>query len=106
MAMLRRRSPITFSASLNSKKNTSSASRNCLFPTQINPKFKRYVAVMAKDCSAPLIETLINRKDLSQSEVELSLDFLQNDADEALISAFLVLLRSKGETYEEVWQER
>lgn len=40
--------------------------------------------------------------DLSESEAESSLEFLLNDANEALISAFLVLLRAKGETYEEV----
>lgn len=40
--------------------------------------------------------------DLSESEAEASLDYLLNDANEALISAFLVLLRAKGETYEEV----
>ncbi|KAF3969277.1 hypothetical protein CMV_006921 [Castanea mollissima] len=49
-----------------------------------------------------LIETLISRVDLSETEAEASLDFLLKDADEALISAFLVLLRAKGETYEEV----
>lgn len=40
--------------------------------------------------------------DLSEAEAEASLDFLLGGADEALISAFLVLLRAKGETYEEV----
>lgn len=40
--------------------------------------------------------------DLSEAEAEASLDFLLDGADEALISAFLVLLRAKGETYEEV----
>ncbi|XP_057479450.1 anthranilate phosphoribosyltransferase, chloroplastic-like isoform X1 [Actinidia eriantha] len=49
-----------------------------------------------------LIESLINRVDLSESEAEASLDFLLSEANEALISAFLVLLRAKGETYEEV----
>ncbi|KAF5476779.1 hypothetical protein F2P56_003481 [Juglans regia] len=49
-----------------------------------------------------MIESLIDRVDLSESEAEASLDFLLNDANEALISAFLVLLRAKGETYEEV----
>ncbi|XP_023919375.1 anthranilate phosphoribosyltransferase, chloroplastic [Quercus suber] len=49
-----------------------------------------------------LIETLISRVDLSEAEAEASLDFLLKDANEALISAFLVLLRAKGETYEEV----
>lgn len=49
-----------------------------------------------------MIESLINRVDLSESEAEASLEFLLNDADEALISAFLVLMRAKGETFEEV----
>ncbi|KAF5459919.1 hypothetical protein F2P56_019828 [Juglans regia] len=49
-----------------------------------------------------LVESLINRVDLSESEAEATLDFLLNDPSEALISAFLVLLRAKGETYEEV----
>ncbi|XP_010549687.1 PREDICTED: anthranilate phosphoribosyltransferase, chloroplastic [Tarenaya hassleriana] len=49
-----------------------------------------------------LIESLIDRVDLSESEAEASLEFLLNDANEALISAFLVLLRAKGETFEEV----
>ena len=49
-----------------------------------------------------LIESLINRVDLSEAEAEASLDFLLNEADEALISAILVLLRAKGETFEEV----
>ncbi|KAK6924837.1 Glycosyl transferase, family 3 [Dillenia turbinata] len=49
-----------------------------------------------------LIESLINRVDLTESEAEASLDFLLNEANEALISAFLVLLRAKGETYEEI----
>lgn len=47
-------------------------------------------------------EGLINGVDLSEAEAEASLDFLLDGADEALISAFLVLLRAKGETYEEV----
>ena len=51
---------------------------------------------------AQLIESLINRVDLSEAEAEASLDFLLNEADEALISAILVLLRAKGETFEEV----
>ena len=49
-----------------------------------------------------LIESLLNGVDLSESEAEASMDFLLNDPNEALISAFLVLLRAKGETYEEV----
>ncbi|XP_010421683.1 PREDICTED: anthranilate phosphoribosyltransferase, chloroplastic-like isoform X2 [Camelina sativa] len=36
------------------------------------------------------------------NQAESSLEFLLNEADEVLISAFLVLLRAKGETYEEV----
>lgn len=49
-----------------------------------------------------LIESLISRVDLSEAEAERTLDFLLDDADEALISAFLVLLRAKGETFEEI----
>ncbi|XP_031403552.1 anthranilate phosphoribosyltransferase, chloroplastic isoform X2 [Punica granatum] len=49
-----------------------------------------------------LIESLIHGVDLSESEAEATLDFLLDDASEALISAFLVLLRAKGETFEEV----
>lgn len=49
-----------------------------------------------------LIEGLISGLDLSEDEAEESLHFLLDAADEALISAFLVLLRAKGETYEEV----
>ncbi|BFG32540.1 hypothetical protein CerSpe_188140 [Prunus speciosa] len=49
-----------------------------------------------------LIESLIDRVDLSEAEAEASLEFLLRDANEALISAFLVLLRAKGETYGEI----
>ncbi|KAF9667886.1 hypothetical protein SADUNF_Sadunf15G0069800 [Salix dunnii] len=49
-----------------------------------------------------LIESLINKVDLSESEAEASLDYLLDDSSEALISAFLVLLRAKGETFEEI----
>ncbi|OVA01800.1 Glycosyl transferase [Macleaya cordata] len=49
-----------------------------------------------------LIESLISRVDLSEEEAEASLDFLLTEANEALISAFLVLLRAKGETFEEI----
>lgn len=40
--------------------------------------------------------------DLTEAEAQASLDYLLNEADEALISAFLVLLRAKGETFGEV----
>ncbi|XP_044485982.1 anthranilate phosphoribosyltransferase, chloroplastic [Mangifera indica] len=49
-----------------------------------------------------LIESLISRVDLSEKEAEASLEFLLNEANEALISAFLVLLRAKGETFQEI----
>jgi len=48
-----------------------------------------------------LIESLINKVDLSESEAVASLDYLLDDASEAVIIAFLVLLRTKGETFEE-----
>ena len=40
--------------------------------------------------------------DLSEEKAEATLNFLLDEVDEAKISAFLVLLRAKGETYEEV----
>lgn len=49
-----------------------------------------------------LIESLIIKVDLSESEAEASLDYLLDDASEAVIIAFLVLLRAKGETFEEL----
>ncbi|KAK9104426.1 hypothetical protein Scep_021270 [Stephania cephalantha] len=49
-----------------------------------------------------LIESLISGVDLSEAEAEASLEFLLSEANEALISAFLVLLRAKGETFEEI----
>lgn len=49
-----------------------------------------------------LIERLIDGVDLSEEEAEASLDLLLREENEALISAFLVLLRAKGETYEEI----
>ncbi|KAK9113708.1 hypothetical protein Syun_020505 [Stephania yunnanensis] len=49
-----------------------------------------------------LIESLISGVDLSEAEAEASLEFLLSEANEALIGAFLVLLRAKGETFEEI----
>lgn len=45
---------------------------------------------------------MLARKDLTEEEAEASLNLLLNNGSEALISAFLVLLRAKGETFEEV----
>lgn len=53
-----------------------------------------------------MIESLICGVDLSETEAEASLEFLLNEANEILISAFLVLLRAKGETFEEVTTSR
>lgn len=93
--------------------------RNCLFAPSILHTNQRGILatstlvaalpVAVSESSTPpitsfnkLIESLIDRVDLSESEAEASLEFLLNDTNEALISAFLVLLRAKGETYEEV----
>eukprot|EP00252_Welwitschia_mirabilis_P016943 TRINITY_DN3769_c0_g2_i1.p1 TRINITY_DN3769_c0_g2~~TRINITY_DN3769_c0_g2_i1.p1 ORF type:complete len:134 (-),score=17.29 TRINITY_DN3769_c0_g2_i1:417-818(-) len=49
------------------------------------------------------VEWLIERKDFSEQQAEGLLDLLLDDgANEAQIGSFLVLLRSKGETFEEV----
>lgn len=60
------------------------------------------VRVSSFCCGFQLLESLIERVDLSEDTAEASLEFLLTEANEALISAFLVLLRAKGETYEEV----
>ncbi|ERN02339.1 anthranilate phosphoribosyltransferase, chloroplastic isoform X1 [Amborella trichopoda] len=49
-----------------------------------------------------VLESLIEMEDLSKEEAEAALDYLLSEANEAQISAFLVLLRAKGETYEEI----
>ncbi|XP_028778273.1 anthranilate phosphoribosyltransferase, chloroplastic-like [Neltuma alba] len=49
-----------------------------------------------------VIKALMSRVDLTEAEAEASLEFLLTEADQALISAFLVLLRAKGETSEEI----
>lgn len=65
---------------------------------QLNCSFLRFLVLLLQ-----LIECLLNRKDLNEAEAEASLDFFLKDGSEALISAFLVLLRAKGETFQEVW---
>ncbi|XAR51884.1 Anthranilate phosphoribosyltransferase [Bertholletia excelsa] len=52
--------------------------------------------------SKKLLERLLHCENLSEKDAEASLNFLLTDGSEALISAFLVLLRAKGETYEEI----
>ncbi|GAB4845769.1 DNA topoisomerase 2-associated protein pat1 [Ancistrocladus abbreviatus] len=105
-------SPIHFSSSFYSTAaKTNFGFQKCFFATQIrnpNPKINA-TSLSNNNSSAPvissfneLIETLIDRRDLSEWEAEASLDFLLTDANEALISAFLVLLRAKGETFEEI----
>ena len=50
-----------------------------------------------------VLEALIGGTDFSEEDAEKTLRLLLDEKDEARISAFLVLLRAKGETYEEVW---
>ncbi|KAJ7956221.1 Anthranilate phosphoribosyltransferase, chloroplastic [Quillaja saponaria] len=69
-------------------------------PSAVLPNVCQSAGVSIK--SNELIESLINRVNLSEAEAEASLDFLLNEANEALISAVLVLLRAKGETFEEM----
>jgi hypothetical protein len=49
-----------------------------------------------------VLEALIDRADFSVEEAEATLRMLLEEENEARIAAFLVLLRAKGETYEEV----
>lgn len=50
-----------------------------------------------------VLEALIGGTDFSEEDAEATLKLLLDEKDEARISAFLVLLRAKGETFEEVW---
>ncbi|RAL40918.1 hypothetical protein DM860_008616 [Cuscuta australis] len=52
--------------------------------------------------SKELLDHLLKKEDLSEEEAEASLELLLANGSEALISAFLVLLRAKGETFEEI----
>uniref|UniRef100_A0A7N0TZR1 Phosphoribosylanthranilate transferase n=1 Tax=Kalanchoe fedtschenkoi TaxID=63787 RepID=A0A7N0TZR1_KALFE len=78
------------------------AARKVAGATSLSASFGQSLSSPSFNSFSQLIESLIDRVDLTESEAEASLDFLLSEADEALISAFLVLLRAKGETYEEV----
>ncbi|KAF8780165.1 hypothetical protein HU200_001828 [Digitaria exilis] len=49
-----------------------------------------------------VLEALIAGADFSEEDAEATLRLLLEERDEARIAAFLVLLRAKGETYEEI----
>ncbi|XP_076924168.1 anthranilate phosphoribosyltransferase, chloroplastic-like [Bidens hawaiensis] len=49
-----------------------------------------------------VMENLLDCVDLSEQEAESALELLLRERNQALISAFLVLLRAKGETFEEI----
>lgn len=49
-----------------------------------------------------MLEQLIGGADFTEDEAEATLQLLLNEKNEARIAAFLVLLRAKGETYDEV----
>ena len=49
-----------------------------------------------------VLEQLIGGTHFTEEEAEATLHLLLNEENEARIAAFLVLLRAKGETYEEV----
>ncbi|KAI3871473.1 hypothetical protein MKW98_011528 [Papaver atlanticum] len=86
-------------------KNNTFPIRNCF----INSSKIRQRSLI---CNATKLPSLVKEKsissvasfseDLSEEEAEASLEFLWNEANETLISAFLVLLRAKGKTYEEI----
>ncbi|KAL5573353.1 hypothetical protein UlMin_022950 [Ulmus minor] len=71
-------------------------------PTPMSPFPPPFPPLSPALAPTPFAIIILNRVDLSELEAEASLDFLLNDFDEALIGAFLVLMRAKGETYEEV----
>ncbi|KAJ3682060.1 hypothetical protein LUZ60_014633 [Juncus effusus] len=75
-------------------------STKCRTKSSVKPN--SYTAISPSSSFEELIESLINRLDLMEGEAEASLDLLLKEGNEVLISAFLVLLRAKGETFEEI----
>ncbi|KVI02828.1 Anthranilate phosphoribosyl transferase [Cynara cardunculus var. scolymus] len=113
MATLRFHHPLPTFTPISSPFPKTQIQRTCLFNLHTAGAFKHLVTAAHPDGFVPgsisktasfaqLIESLIDRKNLTEAEAEESLDFLLHDANDSLISAFLVLLRAKGETYEEV----
>ncbi|GER47982.1 anthranilate phosphoribosyltransferase [Striga asiatica] len=76
--------------------------RSFLSRSLVRTEFRRRSLELPISCPKELFERLLIKEDLSEEEAEGSLDFLLTNGSEASISAFLVLLRAKGETYEEI----
>ncbi|XP_070030225.1 anthranilate phosphoribosyltransferase, chloroplastic-like isoform X2 [Nicotiana tabacum] len=111
MALFHSRIPFSASASLSAKRDLTKLFLGSNPPANITQKkFSTLHYALTNSSNkqssistfSKLIEDLISGKDLTEYEAEESLDYLLDGADEALISAFLVLLRAKGETFEEV----
>lgn len=89
-----------------------SAVKSCKFFTgRVMPQGSRMVKasyrepanITTSSLSIPeVIEKLMDKEDLSQEETSTALQLMVSGADAAQISAFLVLLRAKGETPSEV----
>ncbi|KMZ65860.1 Anthranilate phosphoribosyltransferase [Zostera marina] len=86
-------------------------SSTCLFSnqksrykTRIIPSFATVISRkrVSVESFKEVIEMLMDGKDLSEEEAEYTLDLLLTEANEVLISAFLVLLSAKGESFEEI----
>ncbi|KAI8016866.1 hypothetical protein LOK49_LG04G02092 [Camellia lanceoleosa] len=113
MAVIHCNNPLNFSSSaLIGRPFSSYELQSCFFKASSPIAGTRKCAALVSGLSSvtsptissfnELIVSLINQVDLSKSKAEASLDFVLHEANEALISAFLVLLRAKGETYEEI----
>ncbi|KAJ3689627.1 hypothetical protein LUZ61_018791 [Rhynchospora tenuis] len=72
----------------------------CRTMVSIQPKSHNTISPLSS--LEGVIDALISRRDLTEAEAESAFDLLIHEADEALISAFLVLLSTKGETFEEI----
>ncbi|EFJ33739.1 hypothetical protein SELMODRAFT_230552 [Selaginella moellendorffii] len=82
-----------------------SSSRGSSLRARTGMCFTRSVQCAASNSlhSVPrLIETLLEKTDLTSEQTESVTDMLLEGADAAQISAFLVLLRAKNETFEEI----
>eukprot|EP01018_Ginkgo_biloba_P029108 Gb_38022 [translate_table: standard] len=68
----------------------------------LNPNAVSVSATPETVSISKVVESLIQRIDLSEAQAETVLDHMLNGASEAQISALLVLLRAKGETFNEI----
>ncbi|KAI5056730.1 hypothetical protein GOP47_0028548 [Adiantum capillus-veneris] len=117
MASIHHLCPLSISAFASHGEFFEASLRRASFSTPLDLSRKvnlRHSSIYATSISAPalapaslstmpqLLEALISRRDLTEAETEVAMENLLSGGDVAQISAFLVLLRAKGEIFEEI----